>query len=554
MVLCLTGCAAGRVEHDARDATPTDAGDADAPTDAAAGLDAAHDAGDWAADAFVTDANLDAGTDAGAPVDTTIAWVLSYFGPAQDLPNDSLHLAYSVDGLHWTALSPAHPVFQLSGIGTNHIRDPFILRKQDGTFTYLATDWTLAENDASYWSHPSPYIVVADSTDLITFTNARRLRVTSLAGPSGSDMHAWAPEAYFDASRGQYAILWSGNDTSDVNRIYASYTSDFATVGNPTPDVFFAPGYSVIDGTLAREGADWYLIFKDATGAGQDVQIARSASMDPGSFVRWDPAYIVRGASQSTQQVTEGPFALFAPSLGDFVMFADYYAQGGVFGAWTSSRLDASPASWTKLASTQYRFPPGVRHANTVRVTQPELDALIAHYGVEHRLRTGYVEGGKPFYVAHSWFHGVVARLDEPSLAAGDNAWHFAAGLSDGNDPALVSFEALGFPGRFLRADSANPTRYPPCGEASTYGWALCNVPATERVDLIWLDTFVDTTTFRADATFRRVPALNGDASMVSYQWIADPTRYLRHATYQLFVSTVDGSTEQTNAASFTVE
>jgi hypothetical protein len=73
------------------------------------------------------------------------AWVLSYFRPSQDLESDSLHLAYSLDGLHWSGLAHGRPVYQLSGMGTNHVRDPFLFRKNDGTFVYLATDWTLAD-------------------------------------------------------------------------------------------------------------------------------------------------------------------------------------------------------------------------------------------------------------------------------------------------------------------------------------------------------------------------------------------------------------------------
>jgi hypothetical protein len=65
-------------------------------------------------------------------------------------------------------------------------------------------------------------------------------------------MHAWATEAYWDPFREKYAILWSGNDTNGVNRIYVSYTDDFVTVDNPTPDVFFFPGYSVVDATITQ--------------------------------------------------------------------------------------------------------------------------------------------------------------------------------------------------------------------------------------------------------------------------------------------------------------
>jgi len=496
-------------------------------------------------------------------VPNTVAWVLSYFGPEQDQRADSLHLAYSKDGLHWTALAQGFPTY-FAPIGTGHIRDPFIFRKRDGSFVYVATDWTQSVNDANYWNHPSASIFVAESPDLIQWTNPHLLRVNDLPGPNNTVMHAWAPEVYWDSARAAYAIVWSGNDATGANHIYASYTSDFVNVTTFTPSVLFDPGYSVIDGTVVRTGTQAFLLFKDETdnsgspltGNGKDIQIARAPtnSIVPGSFTRWSPAYITRGADQTTRQATEGPFVIYDPTTARYYLYADYYLRGGVFGCWSTPDLDVDPGSWTKLDPSQYAMPPGVRHANTVRVTQAELDALVARDTAVHHIRSDYSEANLPFYISHSWFHGILAKLAEPTLTTGDNLWRLSPGLSAPSDPALVSLEAVGYPRYFLRWDSSNPSRYPPCGEASTYGWALCNVPATDRHHLTWLDPYTDTAAYRKDATFRVVPALNGVSGQVSFQSVSDPARYLRHVWYQLFAATIDGSTVQKNDASFVVE
>jgi len=42
--------------------------------------------------------------------------------------------------------------------------------------------------------------------------------------------------------------------------------------------------------------------------------------------------------------------------------------------------LDASPAAWRRLPEAEYSLPPGVRHANTARISLTELDALKLHY------------------------------------------------------------------------------------------------------------------------------------------------------------------------------
>lgn len=491
-------------------------------------------------------------------------WLLSYFGPAQDLASDSLHFAYSLDGQKWVGLAQHRAVYQLSGLGTNHIRDPYIFRKNDGTFVYLATDWTLAENDAAYWNHPSPKIVVADSVDLITFSKPRLLQLTNLPGPNGQPMHAWAPEAYYDASRGAYGIVWSGAGTSGANRIYVSWTRDFTTLLSATPDVLFDPGYSAIDGTLAQANGRNYLFFKDETDGsgppanrGKDIQIARSSSLAlaPGSFSMGSTDYVTRGTAQTVRKATEGPFAVFQAAKNRWILYADYYGNGGVFGGWASSSLDAAPSAWKELSASEFSFPAGVRHAHAIAISQKELNALIARYGVSYRLRTTYSEGGVPFYAAHSHYHGMITTLADRANGqlADDFLWRVAPGLANPSDPSLVSFESVSWPGYYLRIDSANPNRYPSCSEASNRANALCWVPAADRHHLTWVDAYQNSTAFKSDATFRRVPALNGNASMVSLQWYQDSTRYLRHLDYQLFGAPASDSTQK-NDASFAIE
>lgn len=560
LLVAMVGCgdSGGATDGSVDANTPTDSAVVDA-TDGTVGDGSARDASDGSSDASQTDA---ATPDGGVPPADTVAWVMSYFGPEQNLAADSLHLAYSVDGLHWSALAGGAPAYLIAGLGTNHIRDPFLFRKRDGTFIYIATDWTRSDYPG-YWDNPSPRLFVADSVDLITFTNPRLVEVTNIPGTGGKDMHAWAPEVYYDPSRDDYAIVWSGNDAvSGRNKIYVSYTDDFTTILNPTPDVLFDPGYDVIDATIVQANGYNYLLYKDETGPGKDIQIARSsgAGLTAGTFTRWDPDYITRGSNQGTPQYTEGPLVVKMPGADTWYMYADFYGAGGVFGCWRTSDLDADPSSWTRLTNAEFSLPNGVRHANTVRVTQAELDAMVIHYGVASRLRTTYGEGGNPFYVAHSYYRMMITNLADRANGQEQNdfLWRMVPGLADPENPDLVSFEAVGWPGRYLRIDSQNPNRYPSCTTGTAEGnrgFGACNyVDVSERNHLGWIDPIADSATFRSDATFERVPALNGNAAMVSFRWHGNATRYLRHIGYQVFAHTVDGTPVDNNDASFTIE
>ncbi len=146
------------------------------------------------------------------------AYAFAYF---KETPNESgdsyaLHLAVSTDGLNWTPLNQNNPVATPTA-GTLGLRDPFILRKQDGTFVVLATDL-----NGTDFTQNNQYLHVWDSTNLQSFTGYRRVRM------HGLNTHTWAPTAFWDAARGQYGIVYSANNGRDVFMV--NYTTDFRTV------------------------------------------------------------------------------------------------------------------------------------------------------------------------------------------------------------------------------------------------------------------------------------------------------------------------------------
>src|SRR3954463_12391314 len=102
----------------------------------------------------------------GAALAATYAgYAMAYFteSPSMTAANYSLHLAVTADGLNWTPLNQNNPVATPT-LGSRGLRDPFILRKQDGTFVVLATDL-----NGTDWSYQSQYLHVWDSADLRTF-------------------------------------------------------------------------------------------------------------------------------------------------------------------------------------------------------------------------------------------------------------------------------------------------------------------------------------------------------------------------------------------------
>src|SRR5690606_10586867 len=68
-------------------------------------------------------------------------YLMGYFAESPNHLGDSraLHLAVSDDALNWTPLNQNKPVL-VPDLGERGLRDPFFLRKADGTFVILATN------------------------------------------------------------------------------------------------------------------------------------------------------------------------------------------------------------------------------------------------------------------------------------------------------------------------------------------------------------------------------------------------------------------------------
>ncbi len=419
---------------------------------------------------------------------TYSAYAMAYFteSPTMAAANYGLHLAVSSDGLNWTPLNQNNPVATPT-LGSTGLRDPFILRKQDGTFTVLATD--LKGTD---WNYQSQYLHVWDSADLRTFTGYRLLKVHSLA------THAWAPEAYWDASRGQYAVVYSAV-SGGHNILMVNYTNDFVTAS--APQTFFDPGYDAIDGTLVSVGGVNYLYYKNNTNS--TLLGTRSNSLTPGSFRGYTGAI-------SPGRGVEAPNIVKSNTAAVWSMWGDTWSPNGRFFCWQTGDLAAG--SWTLLNDRAYTQPLNSKHPGLTPITATELANLTARWGTPawNRIKSYNFPDR---YVRHADNAG---RIDPyPFDPYQDQLWTLVPGLAD---PAGVSFRSVNFPTRYLRHEN--------------YALVL-------RAD-------DGTSLFKADATFHRTAGF-ADSSWSSFRSHNFPDRYIRHANYVLRIDPVSSGSASTD-------
>ncbi|WP_246229933.1 glycoside hydrolase family protein [Mucilaginibacter humi] len=172
------------------------------------------------------------------------------------LPNPmliaKLHIALSTDGRHWTPINDNNPIWE------QNIRDPFIHRGADGIWRLVATGGGRAAPDRRQFG---PSCLYATSKDLIHWQLDSYLPLMKDVKDENGNMvrNIWAPEFFYDEATKEYTLFWSSTFEDagwKKSRLWYCKTTDWKTF---TPaKVLFAPGYSVIDGTLTKHNGTYY--------------------------------------------------------------------------------------------------------------------------------------------------------------------------------------------------------------------------------------------------------------------------------------------------------
>ncbi len=274
--------------------------------------------------------------------------VMGYFLDSNHTVDEqNLHLAITTDGLHWQSLNSNKSVFQISTIGGNRLRDPYIVKKADGTYLMIATDWTTYEADtsklgnhrlydgstseitswnyttSSYWDVNTSCLIFADSDDLISWKNERQIQMLSdkdkqsFYAKNSNYQFCWAPEIIHDngniiftdpetKTSYKYGVIWSGQGETNgetsksynaktdsygtssghsisYRRTFVNFTNDFETFSEP--QVYFDPGNSNIDASVCTDDkGKFYLFFKDEKSGYYGMSENFSTSLLPNSF------------------------------------------------------------------------------------------------------------------------------------------------------------------------------------------------------------------------------------------------------------------------------
>ncbi len=191
-----------------------------------------------------------------------MAYLLVHF-IGEEENGEQVYFSISKDGLHYEDLNDGKPILTLD-IGEKGIRDPFILRGENGEGFYLmGTELRIANNkgweDAQY--RGSRNIVLSHSMDLIHWS---KFKLVSVGLPEAGCV--WAPEAIYDKENGIYMVFFSSlvkevGEERAKHRIYAVSTKDFLTFSKA--EKYMERDHDVIDMTILHYDGMYYRYFKD---------------------------------------------------------------------------------------------------------------------------------------------------------------------------------------------------------------------------------------------------------------------------------------------------
>ena len=291
-------------------------------------------------------------------------YLFAYFnGNAQW--QEQICFALSEDGFNYTPLNGGNPVINSADIANKKaVRDPHILRGEDGYFYMVVTDMRSADGWAS-----NDGLVLLRSSDLINWTHSAIDFPTEW--PERFDRNAltqvWAPQTIYDAEAKKYMVYYTIGERGNHYKIYYSYANeDFTTLTKP--QLLYDHGANTIDADIVWHDGMYHMFFK-TEGNGNGIQKATSPTLRG----EWKAGgkYL-----QQTKVAVEGSCTFKLIDSDEWVLMYDCYANG-YYEYCTSTDLEKFTYK-CKSANTQIFTP---RHGTTIPITKAEKARLLKKWG-----------------------------------------------------------------------------------------------------------------------------------------------------------------------------
>ncbi len=390
-------------------------------------------------------------------------YLFAYFeGGGDQHLQEQLRFAVSEDAQNWYALNNNRPIIASDTISeSGGIRDPHILRGEDGCYYIVATDMFVAKNG---WKD-NPGIVLMKSKDLVNWSHAK----INLGKdwPAFSDAYwVWAPQTIYDRKAKKYMIYFTLQRTNDNRQsliTYYAYANPDFTAFESEPKQLFAAKYGSIDNDIFYANGKYHLFYKgntkDTNGKEfiNGIQQATSKNL----LGPWKEDFKYLDAYAGTKTHVEGS-SVFALNPQDavgqivnhqFILMYDLYGSGR-YEYQTSTDL----IHWTKEPqSFRKNFFP--RHGSVIALTQEELERVQQKWG--YVLTHEFESSGNPIIRDKH-------TADPAVLVEGDTLWLFAGHDMEGNQMGYIMKDWL----LYSTSDMKHWTEHPSPLHIDEFRWA----------------------------------------------------------------------------------
>ncbi len=300
------------------------------------------------------------------PPDKDLKGYLFVYFTGNAKQDEQIHFAISKDGFHYFALNDNEPVLNSAEISsTGGVRDPHILRTQDGRHYYMvATDMVSGKG----WNS-NRAMVLLKSDNLTDWTHSV-VNIQKKYENQEDLKRVWAPQTIYDREKESYMIYWSMKYGNGPDVIYYAYANkDFTDLKTKPQPLIPKNKKSCIDGDIIYKNGIYHLFYK-TEGHGNGIKHAMTDNLTSGNWITQDDY------KQQTKDPVEGSSIFKLNHTDKYILMYDVYTKGR-FEFTISCDLDQFHSIDDEM---KMDFHP--RHGSVLPITASEMRHLTETYGV----------------------------------------------------------------------------------------------------------------------------------------------------------------------------
>lgn len=324
-----------------------------------------------------------------APNNKFAGYLFAYFEGSGN-KQEHLRFAISEDAKNWYALNDNQPVIASDSISTSGgIRDPHILRGEDGCYYIVATDMNTVKNG---WKD-NPGIVLMKSKDLVNWTHSKIVLKEDYKEHFSDAYWVWAPQTIYDKKAKKYMIYFTLQRTGDGRKsmiTYYAYANKDFTGFESEPKVLFKAKYNCLDNDIIERNGVYHMFYKGniKNAEGKEIQNGIQQATAKNLKGPWKEDFKFIDAYADSKTGVEGSGVFKLNDKNEYVLMYDLYGSSR-YEYQTSKDLNTFS---TKPESFRKDFFP--RHGTVCSVTKDEMERLQQKWG--YVLNRSYTGQGNP--------------------------------------------------------------------------------------------------------------------------------------------------------------